>query len=595
MNVNELRLATNKGWNTWNTASVLSYVHLPEGFAINLCITPFDSGITQRESLIGRENIVPGPRTYDGRYVELNMKCCASSLKVCSAVDNDDQIIVVECLESKYRLPELTIEACILWGKDGAVAKKNNVLTGDFDSGKFTIYTNGSVGNCPSTNSLSPSISVALDKKIVIATRPVSVEEAESILAKNKKTLDSENSVYGGHEEAYTAMKTCLAWDTIYESAHDRVCSPVSRLWNMGWGGYVLFDWDTYFASMMASLENRDLAYLNAIAITEEATENGFIPNFGCSYDSKSRDRSQPPVGSHAALEIYKKWQDKWFLEYMFEPMIRWNRWFASNRTTEEGYMCWGSDYYESRYGRYFEVYSVHDLQGAKFESGLDNSPMYDGAEFDEKRNIMLLADVGLMGLYIMDCRCLMEIAGIIGREEVIPEISERKKKVEAALETLWDEDYGFYLNKNLASGELSKRISPTNFYALQSDTVPESRKARIANEHLYNKEEFDGEYIIPSIARNDPAYPDQDYWRGRIWAPMNYLAYISFKHAGMKKECDYIAEKSEKLILKEWRLHGHVHENYSGDDGMGCNVGNSDKFYHWGGLLAYIAIDNDK
>jgi hypothetical protein len=26
----------------------------------------------------------------------------------------------------------------------------------------------------------------------------------------------------------------------------------------------------------------------------------------------------------------------------------------------------------------------------------------------------------------------------------------------------------------------------------------------------------------------------------------------------------------------------------------MGCNVGNSDAFYHWGGLLAYIAIDNE-
>ena len=49
-----------------------------------------------------------------------------------------------------------------------------------------------------------------------------------------------------------------------------------------------------------------------------------------------------------------------------------------------------------------------------------------------------------------------------------------------------------------------------------------------------------------------------------------------------------------EELLLKEWRMHGHVHENYSGDDGMGCGVGNSDKFYHWGGLLAYIALDNE-
>jgi len=34
---------------------------------------------------------------------------------------------------------------------------------------------------------------------------------------------------------------------------------------------------------------------------------------------------------------------------------------------------------------------------------------------------------------------------------------------------------------------------------------------------------------VIPSIAIDDPAFPDQDYWRGRIWGPMNYLVYLAF------------------------------------------------------------------
>lgn len=36
---------------------------------------------------------------------------------------------------------------------------------------------------------------------------------------------------------------------------------------------------------------------------------------------------------------------------------------------------------------------------------------------------------------------------------------------------------------------------------------------------------------------------------------------------------------------------HRHVHENYHGDTGDGCGVGNSDPFYHWGGLLGLIPI----
>ena len=39
---------------------------------------------------------------------------------------------------------------------------------------------------------------------------------------------------------------------------------------------------------------------------------------------------------------------------------------------------------------------------------------------------------------------------------------------------------------------------------------------------------------------------------------------------------------------------HGHVHENYSCYNGLGCGLVCSDKFYHWGGLLTYIALDND-
>jgi hypothetical protein len=89
-------------------------------------------------------------------------------------------------------------------------------------------------------------------------------------------------------------------------------------------------------------------------------------------------------------------------------------------------------------------------------------------------------------------------------------------------------------------------------------------------------------------------AYPEQDYWRGRIWAPTNFLAYSAMKYAGLKKECGDLARKPEELLLKEWRLHGHIHENYSGDTGMGCDKDNSDPLYHWGGLLAYIAMDHE-
>jgi neutral trehalase len=385
-------------------------------------------------------------------------------------------------------------------------------------------------------------------------------------------------------------MRTCLAWDTIYEPEKDRICSPVSRLWNINWGGYVLFDWDTYFSALIASMENRELAYANAIAITREKTEAGFIPNFGAADDDKSRDRSQPPVGSLALRELYRKFREKWLVEYLFEDLLIWNRWFAEHRRLPNGQLCWGSEPFEGRLGRRWETGGVNELPGAALESGLDNSPMYDDIPFNKTTHLMELADVGLTGLYILDCECLADLADLAGRSEG-RELRERAEKSKQGLEEMWDEEFGLYCNKRSDTGAFSHRISATNFYALFSDRISTERLTRMLKEHFFNPEEFFGDYIIPMIARNDPAYKDQNYWRGRIWAPTNFLAYLALRRYGLEEPCRILAEKSRDLIMKEWLEKGHVHENFNGDTGEGCDAANSDKFYHWGGLLSYIAL----
>ena len=95
----------------------------------------------------------------------------------------------------------------------------------------------------------------------------------------------------------------------------------------------------------------------------------------------------------------------------------------------------------------------------------------------------------------------------------------------------------------------------------------------------------------MPSISRNDPAYEDQDYWRGRIWAPLNFLVYLAMRQARISSARKDLSQKSKELLLKEWLENGHVHENYNGTTGEGCDVINSDKFYHWGALLSLISL----
>lgn len=74
-----------------------------------------------------------------------------------------------------------------------------------------------------------------------------------------------------------------------------------------------------------------------------------------------------------------------------------------------------------------------------------------------------MLSDVRLTGLFIMDCECLAEIAHILGRKEDA-ELLSRAASTRAALTTLWDEESGIYLNRSIADGSFSHRLSPTNF-----------------------------------------------------------------------------------------------------------------------------------
>ncbi len=315
------------------------------------------------------------------------------------------------------------------------------------------------------------------------------------------------------------------------------------------------------------------------------------MPNVSQATGRKSLDRSQPPVGSISILELHRTFGDTWLLEQTFEPLLRWNRWWFEHRA-HGGYLCWGSTPFEPVIGDRAEYGAQNTRLGAALESGLDNSPMYDDMPFDEDSHLMLLADVGLMSLIEADCRALAEMARTLGRETEAVELENRAGQVRGALQTMWSEEDGAFLNRRLDTGAPERRLSPTHFYPLISGAATEEQARRLVDEHFFNPDEFWGDWMLPAIARNDPAYADQDYWRGRVWAPMNWLVYLGLRnYPALEGARKALAETSKNLLLKEWREMRHVHENYNGDTGEGCDVKNSDSFYHWGALLGLIAL----
>lgn len=594
------------GWNTWNTRSVLSHVLMPESFAINLGVKSYHSGHCLREALIGRkkkndsgtsgpgeiENVHPGIHAYDGSITSLEMEWDGVKIKVETATENGDWFAVVTPLNTQLKIACLTIEAGVLWGRSGSARRQKDTLLVENNDSSITVVTSGALREEPVTEILGPYLIMPLDGPINISTNPNKLADAEKIIAARKEEFLAGRKRDAKHQELYDAMQICLAWDTIYDPFMDRVISPVSRVWSCNNGGWVLFDWDTYFASWMAGLENKKLAYANAIAITDMVTDRGFIPCMTRANGLKTEDRSQPPVGSMTVKALCDMFDETILAEELFDVLLDWNRWWSENRDWD-GYLCWGSNPYQPNVGHILETVVINSKFASMLESGLDNSPMYKEVAYDKERNLMALADVGLMSFYITDCKALADLACRIGRKEVIDELKARADKYSASLQTLWCEKTGMFLNKRLDNGEFEHRLSPTHFYPLMAEVPTQEQAQRMIDEHFFNPDEFWGEWILPSISRNDLMYPEQDYWRGRIWAPQNFLVYLGLCKYDLPKARKALVEKSEALLLKEWRKCGHVHENYCGDTGMGCGSGkqNSDPFYHWGGLLALIGI----
>lgn len=575
-----------QGWNTWDVNSVAAQVLLPDGCALRVELANSSALNADRfltDMQIGRqgkddEKVTPGPHTWNGSFTELQLSWRGHDLLLQTAHDGQDLVMLATPLASKDSTPAVIVfTAGVLWNRPGYAVRAGGHIEFHNGEGGIPVFWTGQEQPVAALPVASPYFATSLQEAVGLSTgRPRSVGEIRAILARERPPGAGPSQ----------AIESVMGWDTLFDPTRGRVISPVSRQWSTGWGGYVLFDWDTFFAADLAAVGDRDLAYANAIEVLNEETPAGFVPNYARSNGWKSFDRSEPPVGAITALGLYHQFKELWFLRDTFEPLLRWNRWWDANRKVD-GYLVLGTD--AGNRPQDPDDPSVGTLQGAKYESGLDNSPMYDGAPFDRGSGRMRLADVGEMGLYVADCNALAGIAGLLGRTGEARELAARAGAYGARLQTLWDERTGMFLNKDLDTGRLSTRLSPTNFYPMLAGVASAGQADRMVREHLLNPREFWGEWVIPSIARSDPGFRDQDYWRGRIWGPMNYLVYLGLRNYAQPLARRQLADKSLALFDKEWTEKGHVHENYNALTGEGDDVSSSERYYHWGALLALI------
>lgn len=399
----------------------------------------------------------------------------------------------------------------------------------------------------------------------------------------------------GALAEAPEAMMRAIYWNTLYDTRRRLISSPVSRDWCYDWRGVLVFCWDTFFVGAMLSCESRELARANFEAVTAAVDELGMVPNYYMAHGAASLDRSMPPLGAYMIWKVEQAKPDLAWLRKVYPRLRQWHTYWMKNRDgNKDGLLEWGTNptpEYEFPQLLPYNPSLQHTAKCAMYESGLDNSPMYDDVPFNEAANTFELADVALNSYYAMDCEALASMAEALRKsKDAATYRREYQTMCRRINDRLWDEEHGIYANRHW-DGRFSNRWSPTSFFPLIAGVADERQAERLVREHLLNEAEFWGRYVIPAIARNDPAFGDNDYWRGRIWGPFNLLVAEGLRRYRFDDVAADLARRGLEMFIYNWRKDGGVYENYNATTGEGGDVWNAARLYHWGGLMAYIAI----
>lgn len=283
-----------------------------------------------------------------------------------------------------------------------------------------------------------------------------------------------------------------------------------------------------------------------------------------------------PNVFVFAEWQYYLQFGDKERLKKVFAPLMAYRNWTKLNRTWKDG------SYFTNGIG-----------------SGMDNAPrLPQGYSTEFSHGHMSWVDATIHA-YLND-KILIEIAKIIGREEVVFELEEEKEYLYNFInEKMWDEKTAFYYDiyKN---GEWNyvKNIAP--YWALYAGCVPQERiKPFIA--HLDNENEFKTEHRIPSLSKDHPKFSKYgDYCNGSVLIPTNYITMLGLKNVGEEKLAYEIAENHYFNVLKCYENTGTLWENYkpcAAEPGMYVSGGENfsrKEFVGWTGIIPIaILIEN--
>ncbi len=307
-----------------------------------------------------------------------------------------------------------------------------------------------------------------------------------------------------------------------------------------------IFLWDSAFMTLFGRYANHIFNFQNTLDNFYCNQEiDGFIGRELHKETGTNRYHRFDPVSTGGNLfawveiEYYKQEKDTERLSNVFPVILAYHRWLKMHRTWQDG------TYWSSGWG-----------------CGMDNQMRVSQEVYDYSfHDHLTWLDACIQ--QILSADMLIEMHKILNSKENIDDIIQEKSLLKKVVnEKLWDEKTGFYYDAK-RDGTLVNNKSIGAYWALIAGICSENQKQELIAK-LRDENEFMTKNPIPTMPKSNKYFnEDGDYWRGGVWAPMNYMVLKGLERNNCTDLSYEIARRHLDTVTKVYEETGTLWENY--------------------------------
>ncbi len=304
-----------------------------------------------------------------------------------------------------------------------------------------------------------------------------------------------------------------------------------------------VWQWDAFFHSLAYRHISKKLAQDHIRIVLDHQRADGMIPDaihdegavfeFPLPQTEINTEVTKPPLIAWTSLKLFDYFPDVDFLQEIYEPITRWNRWwFEKNDGDGDGIIQYNHPY-----------------------MGSDDSPLWDEG--------MPVESPDINTYLVMQMDALARIAEIIGETQDAPMWRQRAAELtQRMIDHFWDPEAGLFWA--MKDHKPIHTVTLFNLYPLLTGRLPKEIEARLI-EHLTNPNEFWTPYPLPTVSASDPKFDADQMWRGPTWVNVNYLFIEGLMKCGYPELSRELLEKTLEVV----KLHSDIYEYYNPLTGM--------------------------